>query len=460
MITLGFHGAARTVTGSKYLLTSGTDQLLVDCGQFQGLKHLRLKNWEAPPFKASGLKWVALTHTHIDHCGYLPRLVKEGFQGPVFCTPPTVDLLKIVLMDAAKLQMEDADRHNRMGTSAHKPALPLFDKDDVERTLTLVQAVEYGTQRKLSDKLSIRFIDVGHILGSAMIQATAVDEGKTRRILFSGDVGRYNMPLPPDPSAPPDSDYLVVESTYGNRKHDIADPKEELFRVVEKVVKNKGILLVPAFAVGRSQQILFMLRELANAKRIPLLPVHLDSPMAHATTQVYLKYMSNSKINMDALKGGGSIIGQNVTLHKTAQDSRRLEGLKGPAVVIASSGMLAGGRILNHLRNFMPLPTTVLAIAGYQAEGTRGRALLEGKKVIRVYGEEVQIRGEVVDLDGFSGHADCDELMRWTGGLSKAPVKVFVTHGEEPQAVAFAERLKKERGWDAAVPAMNEVATL
>lgn len=460
MITLGFHGAARTVTGSKYLLSRGTDKLLVDCGQFQGLKALRLKNWEPPPFKASEVNWVALTHTHIDHCGYLPRLVGEGFRGPVLCTPPTVELLKIVLMDAAKLQVEDAERHNRMGTSLHKPALPLFDHEDVEKTLELVQSVEYGVDRRLGEKLSIRFVDVGHILGSAMIRVTAEDEGRSASVLFSGDVGRYNMPLPPDPQAPPPCDYLVVESTYGNRRHDSADPKEELFRVVDKVVKNRGILLVPAFAVGRSQQILFMLRELTNAKRIPLLPVHLDSPMAYATTEVYLKYMASHKVPMDALQGGGSIVGGNVTLHKSSQDSRRLAGLKGPAVVIASSGMLAGGRILSHLQNFMPQPTTVLAIAGYQAEGTRGRALLEGKKVIRVFGEEVQIRGEVVDLDGFSGHADCEELMRWTGGLAGAPKKVFVTHGEEAQALAFAERLKKERGWDVVVPAMNETAAL
>ncbi len=459
MIRLAFHGAARTVTGSKFLLTADADSLLVDCGMFQGLKELRLKNWDKPPFDPRALKAVALTHAHIDHCGYLPRLVREGFSGPIISTPATADILPIMLFDAAKLALEDAKHMNRHGLSKHKPALPLFTREDVETTLTMLSPVDYGANRGLGPKLSLRFIDVGHILGSAMIEVTAQSGGETHRTLFSGDVGRYDTPLPPDPLPPPPCDALVIESTYGDRRHEPADLHDQLARLIAEIVRTQGILLIPAFAVGRSQQLLFILKELADSGRIPKVPVHVDSPMAFKTTDLYLKYMANHRVRMDSPKGGGSIVTGSVKLHRSGAESRQLAFLKGPAVLISSSGMLAGGRILSHLRHFMPRSTTILAIAGYMAEGTRGRALLEGAKTVRVYGQEVEIRGQVVDLDGFSGHADYAELLRWTKDLPK-PAAVFVVHGEARSAEAFAARLRGERGWTVTVPGLHQEVVL
>lgn len=448
------------MTGSRYLLARGKDSLLVDAGLFQGLKSLRLKNWDPVAFDAKSLGWVALTHAHIDHCGYLPRLVRSGFKGRVLCTPPTADLLPLMLMDTAKLQEEDAKYLNRTGQSKHKPALPLFTSEDVLKTVALLEPVDYGVKKELGAGLSVEFIDVGHILGSAMVLAEASEAGKRVRVLFSGDVGRYDMPLPPDPLPPPECDALVIESTYGNRQHGSARPEDELEKVVKEIVKNSGILLIPAFAVGRSQQILFILRELETAGRIPALPVHLDSPMAYATTDIYLKYLKEGRVRMDRLKGSKSIVGGRIKVHKSVQESRQLAKLKGPAVVISSSGMLAGGRILHHLREFMPRPSTVLAIAGYQAEGTRGRLLLDGARSVRIYGQDIEIKGSVVNLHGFSGHADADELMRWTSSIKQPPKRVFVTHGEEKAALSFAERLRSERGWNASVPSLHEMVDL
>ncbi|MBI4349402.1 MAG: MBL fold metallo-hydrolase [Elusimicrobia bacterium] len=458
-ISLGFHGAARTVTGSKYLLRRGGASLLVDCGMFQGLKELRLRNWTAPAFDPKAVTAVALTHTHIDHCGYLPRLVRSGFAGQVLCTPPTADLLPIVLKDAAKLQQEDADFFNKHGLSKHKPAEPLFTEDDVERTLGLLQVVEYGRPFKAAEALEATFLDVGHILGSAMVHVRAGSDGVQRTVLFSGDVGRYDAPLTPDPTVPPPSDYVVVESTYGNRTHGAERPIDELERVVKMVLKTGGVLLVPAFAVGRSQQLLYLLRQLESAGRIPRLPIHVDSPMAFATTEVYLKYLESGQARMDPLTGG-PMVGENIRLHKSVEESRRLADLRGPAVVIASSGMLAGGRVLHHLKNFLTREGSVLAIAGYQAMGTRGRLLLDGKRTVKIYGEEIVIRGSVVDMDGFSGHGDSNELMRWLGGLSGAPRKVFVTHGEPDQSAALGERITREKGWATHVPEMDEQVEL
>lgn len=459
-ISLAFHGAAKTVTGSKYLLKAGGSSLLVDCGMFQGVKELRLRNWDEPKFDPRTVGTVALTHTHIDHCGWLPRLIKLGFNGKVLCTPPTADLLPIVLRDAARLQEEDAAYFNRMGLTKHKPALPLFTEDDVERTLRHIQVVDYGREFRVGERFTVRMIDVGHILGSAMVEATARADGRQARVLFSGDVGRYNAPLTPDPENPPAADYVVVESTYGNRTHGPEKPIDELERVVRKVLKTGGVLLVPAFAVGRSQQLLFLLRELEDSGRIPRLPIHVDSPMAFETTEVYLKYLHNGKVSMDAIKGGRGLVGGNIRLHKSVEESRRLAELKGPAVLIASSGMLSGGRVLHHLKNFLTKPDSVLAIAGYQAVGTRGRTLLDGKREVKVLGELIQVRGEVVDMDGFSGHGDADELMRWLGGAAGSPKRVFVTHGEPEQASALAERIQKEKGWHAGVPEMDEEVQL
>ncbi|MFA6318757.1 MAG: MBL fold metallo-hydrolase [Elusimicrobiota bacterium] len=460
MITLSFHGGARTVTGSKYLLECGGESLLVDCGMFQGLKELRLKNWEPFPFSAAGLSGVVLTHCHIDHCGTLPRLVRLGYAGRVFCTPPTAEILPIVLADTAKLQEEDAAFFNRSGMTRHAPALPLFSQADVQSSVRLLSPVSYGEPFQVGRRFTVRLLDIGHILGSAMAEVTVRGDDRTVKVLFSGDVGRYDTPMTPDPEPPPECDYLLIESTYGSRLHTPASPHDELEAVVRKVLATRGILLIPAFAVGRSQQVLFILKELQNAGRIPSLPIHLDSPMAFATTAIYLRYLANHQVRMDLLKGGGSIAGPNVKLHKTWQESQRLIDLKGPAIIIASSGMMAGGRVLAHAQNLLPASSTVVAFSGFQAEGTRGRRLLEGEKAIRIRGTEVPVRAEVVELEGFSGHADFQELLSWTAALARPPKAAFVVHGESSAAEAFAGKLRSARRWHAVVPAMGQTVEL
>jgi metallo-beta-lactamase family protein len=449
---LAFHGAAQTVTGSKYLLTTSGGRLMIDCGQFQGRKELRDRNWQPLPFKASDVDWLAITHAHIDHCGYLPRFVKNGFDGTIFCTPATAELLPIMLYDAAKLQEEDAAFYNRSGLSKHKPALPLFTEEDVTAALRLIKPVDYGAPLPLAPGVELGFTDVGHILGSSMIQVRA--DGTS--ILFSGDVGRYDMPLTPDPEPPPECEYLVIESTYGDRKHARdAEPAGKVAALVQEVHRTGGILLFPAFAVGRSQQLLYILRELTTSGKIPRTPIHVDSPMAFETTRLYARYMKEKRVAMDALTDGGGLMNKTIELHRTVEESRRLARLKGPAILIASSGMLTGGRILHHLKTLLPRESTVVAIVSYQAEGTRGRVLLQGTKTLRIFREEVPVNAKVVEIGGFSGHADCDELARWTSSL-KAPKTVFVTHGEPGPAQAFAARLTSERGWKTVVPAAGQ----
>lgn len=460
MITLSFHGGARSVTGSKHLLECGGESLLVDCGMFQGLKELRLKNWEPFPFSATGLTGAVITHCHIDHCGMLPRLVRLGFGGSAFCTPPTAEILPIVLADTAKLQEEDAAFLNREGLSKHTPALPLFDQADVQSTIRKLSPVNYGAPFQVGRRFSVRLIDVGHILGSAMAEVTVRDDNRAVKVLFSGDVGRYETPLTPDPEAPPECDYLLIESTYGNRLHSNEKPHDELEALVKKVVATRGILLIPAFAVGRSQQILFILKELQNAGRIPQVPIHLDSPMAFQTTEIFLRYLAGRQVRMDAVQGGGSIAGPNVKLHKSQEESRKLSELKGPAVLISSSGMMSGGRVLSHAQNLLPLASTVVAFAGFQAIGTRGRRLLDGEKTVRIRGAEVQVRAEIADLGGLSGHADYQELLTWTSGLPKPPKTAFVVHGEEAPAEAFAQKLRDQRGFQAVVPSLHQTVEL
>ncbi|MBI4677538.1 MAG: MBL fold metallo-hydrolase [Elusimicrobia bacterium] len=460
MITLGFHGGARTVTGSKYLLECGGETLLIDCGMFQGLKELRLKNWEPTPFSTTGLGAVVLTHCHIDHCGFLPRIVRQGFAGPVFCSQPTAEILPIVLADTAKLQEEDAAFFNKAGLTRHEPALPLFSQADAQSAVRRLAPVAYGAPFQAGRRFTVRLFDAGHILGSAMAEVTVQDQDRTVKVLFSGDVGRYDAPLTPDPDPPPDCDYLLIESTYGSRLHSGEHPHDELEAVVRKVLATRGILLIPAFAVGRSQQILFILKELQNLRRIPALPIHLDSPMAFETTAIYLRYLAGRQVKLDAIQGGGSIASPNVKLHKSQQESRQLSELAGPAVIVSSSGMMSGGRVLHHAQNLLPLSSTVVAFAGFQAEGTRGRRLIEGEKTVRIHGALVPVRAEVVDLGGFSGHADYQDLLTWTSGISRPPKTVFVVHGENSAAEDFAQKLRNQRRWQAVVPSMHQTAEL
>jgi metallo-beta-lactamase family protein len=461
MIQLSFHGAAGTVTGSKFLVQAGPDRLLVDCGLFQGLKELRQRNWAPPPFEPESVGWVALTHAHIDHSGWLPRLGRTGFRGPVLCTPATHDLATILLLDSAHLQEEDARFYNESGGSKHRPALPLYERHDVERVLQGVREHECGPTLELSPRLRIRFRDAGHLLGSAMIDVWAQDGGRTAHVLFSGDVGRYGAPLVPDPTAPGEPDYLVIESTYGDRRHPPGAPVAALQPVVERMLQRRSILLVPAFAVGRAQQILYMVRRLQRDRELPDFPIFVDSPMAVNATAIYRKHPALLGLEPGELDDLDALLaGPNVHLVRTVEQSKRLNRLDGPALLLSSSGMLAGGRILHHLARLLPEERHLIALVGYQAAGTRGRALQDGAHTLRIHGRDVPVRAETVDLGHLSGHADQDELLRWLASTRRAPRRTFVTHGEPEAAAALAATLRERRGWETVVPALGQQVEL
>ncbi|MFQ5600087.1 MAG: MBL fold metallo-hydrolase RNA specificity domain-containing protein [Candidatus Krumholzibacteriia bacterium] len=457
ILQLTFLGAAGTVTGSKTLLEVDGDRLLVDCGMFQGLKSLRLLNWKQPHYDPGTIPYLVLTHAHIDHSGWLPRLVRHGFRGRIFTTPPSLDLVELLLNDSAHIQEEDARWLNKKGLSKHKPALPLYGHEDVERTLEFIEARDYDEWFELSPRLRVRFRDVGHIIGSAMVDVEVRRNGGTRRLLWSGDVGRYGVPLNPDPLPPGEADYLIVESTYGDRTHPQEPALAEFEPVLRRVLERRSILLVPAFAIGRAQQIIYMARELIVSGTLPPFPIYLDSPMAVDATEIYCRYPENHLIENDKLRGDACVLyGPNVHLCRSVEESKRLNRVEGPALIISSSGMLTGGRILHHLKRMLPDPQCIIALVGYQAAGTRGRALQDGAESIRVHGGSIPVRAEVVDLGSMSGHADREELQRWLSAIERPPRRVYVTHGEEHSSEALAADLREKRGWDTVVPELGE----
>jgi len=453
MVEIGFFGGAGTVTGSRHLVMSGDERVLVDCGMYQGLKELRLKNWEPCPFDPTKVPFVVLTHTHIDHIGMLPRLVKEGFAGAVICTPATRDLAELLLMDAAHLQEEDAAYLNRKGLTKHKPALPLFDSGDAEKTLSLFTTRPYDSWTDLPERISFRFRQAGHLLGSAMVEMKVRENGSTTSILFSGDLGRFDVPLNVDPDPPPAVDYMLLESTYGDRNHCADDLLDQVEFVVKRTLARRGIVVVPAFAVGRSQQLIYVLGLLMEQGRLPEVPIHLDSPMAVDATRIYRKYP-------DQHEARGELAARNVKLHRSVEESKALNDFKGPGIIISSSGMLTGGRILHHLKRLLPDERNSVVLAGYQAAGTRGRALLHGAKTIRIHREEVPVRAEVTDFCGFSGHADRSEILRWLDSAPAAPREIFLVHGEPESAEALARTIESKKKWRTRVPKLHDIVAL
>jgi metallo-beta-lactamase family protein len=457
---LVFLGAAQTVTGSQYLVEAGGRLLLVDSGMFQGEKALRLRNWSEPEFSPAKVDAIVLTHTHLDHIGRVPRLVKLGFRGPIFCTPPTRELAEILLFDAAHLQQEDADYLNRKGLTKHKPALPLFDESDVQEALKLFRAVALGRAQAVNDAFSFSYRDAGHLLGAASADMVVRENGKSRRVLFSGDVGRFGAVLTRDPELAPDADYLVIESTYGNRAHPQIAVLDQLEGVLKKTFARGGVLLIPAFAVGRAQQMIWLMDQLVTEGRMRAFPIHVDSPMAIDATRIYASYPDAHRVSLNGIGGRSLLHGKWVHLHRTRAESQALNDMKGPAVIISSSGMLSGGRILHHCRVRLPKPENTLLITGYQAAGTLGRALLDGAHTVRIHKGEVPVLAEIRDLKGLSGHADAGEMLRWLSGVKGRPQTVFVTHGEVDAAEALAARVTRERGWTARVPALGEAFEL
>jgi metallo-beta-lactamase family protein len=456
MPSITFHGAARTVTGSKYLLEANGQQVLIDCGLFQGLKELRLKNWDPTPFDVKSLDAVVLTHAHLDHVGYLPRIVKQGYKAPVYCTEATRELAQIILLDSAKCQESDAAYANKKGFSKHKPALPLYDGRDVEVTMKLFRNVPREEWFSPVDSIRMRFHDAGHLLGSNLIETEIQNGAAPLRVLFSGDVGRYDGPLYHDPAPPPVCDYLICESTYGDRDHPERSILDALEEVVKRAVERGGVMLMAAFAVGRAQQLIYLLQILKSQDRIPDLPIFLDSPMACDATAVYREHHEDHDLSDAALDPAHpALAGRKVILSRTVAESKSINSTKGPSVIISSSGMMTGGRILHHLRQRLPDPRNTIIIGGYQAPGTRGRLLQDGKKFLKMFGFDVPVRAAIETVPGLSGHADRSGLLRWLSQLP-APRRTFLTHGEPQSSKALAEELQKTKQWDVHCPFLGE----
>lgn len=451
------------MTGSKYVLEAAGSRVMIDCGLFQGHKELRLRNWKSLPVSPKAINWVLLTHAHIDHSGYLPRLVRDGFTGPVFATPATADLLKILLADSAKLQEEEAEYANRKGYSKHQPALPLYTEQDASAALKQVHRVSYGDDLQLNKFTAARFLSAGHILGSSFIEVR-VDESNRApiKLVFSGDLGRYDEPILNDPSPETEADYLLVESTYGNRSHDHASPKDRLAEIINATVARGGKVIVPAFAVGRTQLLVYYLRELEDEGRIPILPVAVDSPMGAEATRLYSRHGEDHDLDMQRVINlkRNPLATRNFSLVHGRGGSRALNDQKGSAIIISASGMATGGRVLHHLAQWLPDPASTVIFAGYQAFGTRGRRLQDGEKEVKIHGVMVPVRARIESISSLSAHADAGEIMRWLGGFKRPPLKTFVVHGEVDSAEALRERIVRELGWGVVVPSHEQIVEL
>ncbi|HXA98182.1 MAG TPA: MBL fold metallo-hydrolase [Candidatus Dormibacteraeota bacterium] len=446
--TLTFYGAAGTVTGSKHLLEHDGGRVLLDCGLFQGLKPLRLRNWAPPPVDPGRLDAVVLSHAHIDHSGYLPRLCRDGFRGPVYCTSGTADLLRVMLPDAAHLQEEEAAFANRHRTSRHDPALPLFTTADADRVLGQVKTVGFGAAFTPARGFVTHFSHSGHIIGAALVE-TVVDG---RRVVFSGDLGRYYVPIMVDPDPVATADVLLVESTYGDRLHPPDDHADKLAAAVNRASEQKGWLLIPAFAVGRSQEILYDLRALEQAGRIPTLRVYLDSPMAIQATAIYAAHTEEHDAELTRVEADGTrpFAPKRFSISRTVDDSKALNDVDGPGIIVAGSGMATGGRILHHLKRRLPDPRTTVLFVGFQAAGTRGRLLRDGATSIKMLGETVPVRAQIQCSDSYSAHADRGEILRWLAAFRQAPGMTYIVHGEPGAAAALQAAVTSQLGWKAA----------
>ncbi len=452
MPQLSFYGATETVTGSKYVIESEGARVQVDCGLFQGLKELRLRNWDALPYDPATVDALVLTHAHIDHTGYLPRFVKAGFRGPIYCTPATAELTELLLFDSARNQEEDATYANRRGFSKHHPALPLYAPKDVAPVLRLLRRTPRSEWFEPARTLAMRFHDAGHLLGSAMIETAITTAAGQVRVLFSGDVGRYGAPLYHDPQPPPACDYLVCESTYGDREHDDRPVLDELADVIHESMRRGGVILFPAFAVGRAQQLIYLLRLLIAQRRIPELAIHVDSPMAVSATNIYAEFVGEHDLSEAQLTPRAvALDGRNVHLVRTTGESKQLNQLAGPAVIISSSGMLTGGRVLHHLRQRLPEPRNTVVLGGFMAAGTRGRLLKDGARTLKMHGQQIPVRAAVREISGLSGHAGRSELLRWLAPLA-APRQAFLTHGELSASQSLERTLVADRHWNVTIP--------
>ncbi len=458
MAKITFLGGVGTVTGSKYLLEHNDKKVLVDCGLFQGFRELRERNWEEPFFDPQSLDAIIITHAHIDHTGYLPRVVRLGFAGPVYTSRATNDLLKILLPDSGRLQEEDADYRNRHELTRHSPALPLYDEKDAKETLKLIRPVPNNGQAvHICDGMRASFLVAGHIMGASLVLLEidgAGDDGGTLRFLFSGDLGHYDQPIVKDPAPPPSCDHLMVESTYGNRLHGDVSSEDQMARIINEAAERNGPVLIPAFAVGRTQEVLYMIRELEEAGRIPILPVVVDSPMASQATQVYNRwneahdqeYVSILSRKKHPLRTG------SMSTAATRDESKRVNTMKGTRIIISASGMMTGGRVLHHAVRILPNENATVVFVGFQAAGTTGRRVQDGESEVKIMKQWVPVKCHVEKVEGFSAHADWKAVLQWLEGLPNTPKTVFTTHGEPEAAEAMAQHIRDRFGWNVVVP--------
>jgi metallo-beta-lactamase family protein len=443
---LTFLGATGTVTGSEYLLEDDNRKILVDCGLFQGLKELRERNWAKLPIDPADVDAVILTHAHIDHSGYLPLFIKNGFEGPVYCSSATADLCDILLPDSAYLHEEDARRANRYGYTKHKPALPLYTKEDAYNALEQIKPVSYGDEHGLSDMLSFHLTHAGHILGGSCVHIT---DGQTK-IVFSGDLGRPNDPVMEAPAQIQEADYLILESTYGDRLHDISDPLDQLADIISRTAARGGTVIIPAFAVGRAQSMMYYIHELKKTKRIPSVPVYLDSPMAISATKLLDQHFAEHRLS----KKQCAEVCDSVIYTQTAEQSKAISANNNgmPSVIISASGMATGGRVLHHLKNYIGDPRNSVLFAGFQAVGTRGARLVGGESEIKIHGDLFPVRAEISNLGNISAHADYQEILDWLGHFREPPRCTFLTHGEPSAAAAFKLKIEETLGWNVEIP--------
>lgn len=458
--TVQFLGAAETVTGSKHLISANGSKVLLDCGLFQGLKALRLRNREAPEFVPADLDAIVISHAHIDHSGYLPLVVRRGYEGPIYCTPATADLLAILLRDSAYLQEEHAAHANRWGYSKHSPALPLYTMEDTEATLPMLEPMPYREPFSVANDLEVVLRCAGHILGSSTVEMR-VHGKRERRLVFTGDLGRWDRPIIKDPTIVTEADVLLVESTYGNRIHE-EDPDADLARVVCETAGRGGTVVIPAFAVGRTQEMLWRLRQLEEADRIPVLPTYIDSPMAINVTDIYRRHPEEHDLEMAALldEGRAPLKPKMFATARTVLESKKVNSLDGPVIIVSASGMAGGGRILHHLKRRLPERRNTVVLTGYQAAGTRGRSIQDGAKEVKIHGTQVEVRARVETLHGLSAHADQNEVLRWLTGFERAPEKTYAVHGEPAATEAMVNVIHDKLGWKTAAAKDGEVVEL
>jgi len=459
-VRIKFLGGAESVTGSRYLVDAGNFRFLFDCGLFQGLKDLRLRNWDDFPVEPSTIHAVVISHAHIDHIGYLPKLVKEGFEGPIYCTHPTADLMELLLLDSAKLQEEEALFAEKKGYSKHEHPKPLYTEKDAQAVFPLLKSFGYEECIAIDERIDIVYHDAGHLLGSAITEVYIRGNNQTKKIVFSGDVGRYTSAILNPPATIEQADILLVESTYGNKENPYDDPTDDFVRIVNETFARGGVLLIPAFAVGRTQGILYYLRQLMKEDKIPDVPVYIDSPMAISATYLFFKHPAYLKEDFNLQEFAREVETNMLVFVRSNEHSKSLNEIKKNAIIISSSGMMTGGRILHHLYHRLQRKQDTVLVAGYQAEGTRGRRLLDGEKTIKIFGEHVPVNCTVEYISSMSGHADKGELFQWLGNIKDSPKLTFTVHGEGEDLHAYAKHIRDTLGWNVLVPQYLESVTI